>query len=392
MANISFIMDRFPGGGVERVTMNLTRPLTELGHRVFLFVNELRPEKLPEEQLSITYIELPHKVNREENYGIILDAIKRYNIQIFFMPGMFPRYIKALRATGLCKIVNVLHSMPFNEVVYKRGEITRPPQKESIGSWLKRNILSKPKLKLGYYDRKMLKRYKDIYNDSDIYGVLFDSYGEQLAKKMGIDYDSSNIRTLQNPIPAVDFNAEECKREKRLVYVGRLSYWDKRLDRLLAVWEKLHLKFTDWRLTFVGDGEEERNLRDIVAKKGLERVEFLGWQNRPFEYFLTSEIMCMTSIVEGCPMALLEAQQCGCATIAFNCCNGVSEIISKNWENGVYVPDGNIDSYAEALSKLMSNDELRHKIQGNGPINAKRFSVEASVKQYDKLINELCTK
>jgi glycosyltransferase involved in cell wall biosynthesis len=100
----------------------------------------------------------------------------------------------------------------------------------------------------------------------------------------------------------------------------------------------------------------------------------------------------MTSIVEGCPMALLEAQQCGCATMAFDCSHGVREILSPNWENGVYVPNGDIDAYAKALSQLMSDDELRHKIQQNSPASARRFSVEASVKQYDDLIKKLLCK
>ena len=97
----------------------------------------------------------------------------------------------------------------------------------------------------------------------------------------------------------------------------------------------------------------------------------------------------MTSMVEGCPMALLEAQQHGCAAMAFECSAGIREILSPVWENGVFVPNGDIDAYVEALSRLMSDDELRRKIQSNGPANAKRFSVENSVAQYDVLIKKL---
>ena len=91
-------------------------------------------------------------------------------------------------------------------------------------------------------------------------------------------------------------------------------------------------------------------------------------------------------------MVLLEAQQYGCATIAFDCSYGVRDILSPNWENGAYVPNGDIDGYAKALSKLISDDELRHKIQKNGIENVKRFSIERSVEQYEALIQKLCTK
>ena len=89
-------------------------------------------------------------------------------------------------------------------------------------------------------------------------------------------------------------------------------------------------------------------------------------------------------------MALLEAQQCGCVAVAFDCCAGIHEILSPTWENGVLVPNGDIDAYADALAKLMSNADLRHKIQTTCTESTKRFSIENSVKQYDALIQKLC--
>ena len=130
-----------------------------------------------------------------------------------------------------------------------------------------------------------------------------------------IDYRESHLCTLQNPIAEFDGDCAPLQREKRVVYVGRLTYWDKRLDRLLAVWERIYQRFPEWRLCFVGEGEESVNLRKIVADKGVQRVEFLGWHNNPTQFYRTSEIVCMTSASEGCPMALLEAQQCGCGGV-----------------------------------------------------------------------------
>jgi glycosyltransferase involved in cell wall biosynthesis len=142
----------------------------------------------------------------------------------------------------------------------------------------------------------------------------------------------------------------------------------------------------------VGEGEESANLRKIVADKGVQRVEFLGWHNNPTQFYRTSEIVCMTSASEGCPMVLLEAQQCGCAAVAFDCCSGIHEILSPTGENGVLVPNDDIAAYAEALAELMSDDNLRHKIQANGPSSTQRFSIENSIKQYDALIRKLCAE
>ena len=391
MANISFMIQSFPGGGVERVIMNLAKPLTEAGHRVFLFVNQLLEDKLPQEDLAITYIKLPYRVRKSKNYPVIVEAVKKYDIKVFFSLLYFPGYLKELRATGLCRIVHVLHGEPFYEKKMKVANITRP-RELTLGKWLGKYLVNIPKLKLGYYDRRMLKYYKKAYYNSDAFGVLFDGYGEQIAKALGIDYKESHLCTLQNPIAEFDGDCASLPREKRVVYVGRLTYWDKRLDRLLAVWERIYQRFPEWHLCFVGEGEESVNLRKIVADKGVQRVEFLGWHNNPTQFYRTSEIVCMTSASEGCPMALLEAQQCGCAAVAFDCCSGIHEILSPTGENGVLVPNDDIGAYAEALAELMSDDNLRHKIQANGPSSTQRFSIENSIKQYDALIRKLCAE
>ena len=115
-----------------------------------------------------------------------------------------------------------------------------------------------------------------------------------------------------------------------------------------------------------------------------------SFTTRPEKYYNESEILCLTSDFEGCPMVLLEAQQHGCATIAFNCSHGVEDILAPNWTNGVLVPNGDIEAYALALTRLMSDKDLRHKIQKNGTENIKRFSIEKSVEQYEALIQSLC--
>ncbi|MBQ2807632.1 MAG: hypothetical protein IJF06_00865, partial [Bacteroidaceae bacterium] len=63
-----------------------------------------------------------------------------------------------------------------------------------------------------------------------------------------------------------------------------------------------------------------------------------------------------------------------------------------NWENGVLVPNGDIDAYGKALSKLMQDEDLRRGIQKNGIENVKRYPIEKSVEQYDALIQRLCSK
>lgn len=390
MANISFLVEYFPGGGVERVIMNLAQPLAERGHKIFLFVHHLTRENLPS-GLPIEYIELPYNARSSKNYKFVVEAITKNHIDIFISPGRFPVFLPQLRKDGICKLAYILHNQPFYETMEKWGKISHPT-KRTIIEWFQRWLIDYPKFKLGYYDRKMDKRYKTIYNAVDGYGVLFEDYGRMLTENLDIPYDESKCVVLQNPIPIPEKLDLTLSREKRIVYVGRLDYWQKRVDRLLAVWGLIHTKFPEWRLSIVGSGEELKSLQNIVKKNNLPRVEFLGFIPDPTLIYATSEILCLTSTIEGCPMVLLEAQLSGCATMAFDCCSGVRELLSPNWESGVYVANGDIEAYAEALARLMSDDELRNKIQRNGVANAKRFSPEKSAEQYHALIERLMQK
>jgi glycosyltransferase involved in cell wall biosynthesis len=253
-------------------------------------------------------------------------------------------------------------------------------------------LINYPKYKLGYYDRTMKRRYLSIYNEVDAYGVLFEEYGRMVARKVGVPYEESKCVVLQNPIQLSNGVELTKAREKRILYVGRLSYWDKRIDRLFAAWKLIYNDFPEWRLSIVGEGSERPELEKIVRDNELQRVEFLGFTPSPKELYETSEILCLTSTIEGCPMVLLEAQMCGCATLAFDCSAGVREILSPNWESGVYVPNGDIKAYAEALARLMLDDKLRGEIQRNGVENAKKFSPEKSAEQYHALIERLVQK
>ena len=76
MANIAFILNKFPDGGIERVTMNLVGPLARnKGHKIFLFVNDLNEERLVGADLPVTYLHIPYPSWRKENRDAVYEAI-----------------------------------------------------------------------------------------------------------------------------------------------------------------------------------------------------------------------------------------------------------------------------------------------------------------------------
>ena len=43
-------------------------------------------------------------------------------------------------------------------------------------------------------------------------------------------------------------------KEKTVVYVGRVEFIDKRVDRLMRIWKRVCHEVPDWQLVIVGDG------------------------------------------------------------------------------------------------------------------------------------------
>lgn len=141
---------------------------------------------------------------------------------------------------------------------------------------------------------------------------------------------------------------------REVLYVGRLTPTDKRVDRLLRVWKRVSDDFPGWRLRIVGDGPERDNLEDMSAGMGLERVTFEGFRD-PVTYYASASVVAMTSSFEGWPGAMVEALAAGCRPIAFNCGGGMEEILSGG--RGTLVEPFDEEAYAGALATLMRNHE-----------------------------------
>ena len=89
---------------------------------------------------------------------------------------------------------------------------------------------------------------------------------------------------------------------------------------------------------------------------------------------------------------LTEAQQAGVVPMAFACSDGVSEILSPSWECGVLIEPFDLDTYAAALARLMSEDELRRQIAANCREKVKAYSIEKVGERWEELLSSLINK
>ena len=149
--------------------------------------------------------------------------------------------------------------------------------------------------------------------------------------------------------------------EVAILYVGRLEYPKQPLmiaDVARAL-ENMR-PGAAWRLLIAGEGREEAAvLRRVKELKLDHRVQFLGWQNDLHEALHAADVVLLTSLAEGLPRALIEAQGAGLPIVA-SAAKGNREVVTS--ETGFLCQPRNPNEYAECLARLIDDQFLRHRL------------------------------
>lgn len=138
-------------------------------------------------------------------------------------------------------------------------------------------------------------------------------------------------------------------------------------DLLLRAIAELRKQFSNLRLEIVGDGPQRETLSKLAVELHInDRVGFLGRLTRKqvAEKLLQCTIFALPSRYEGLGCVYLEAMASGRPVVA--CRNqGIADVI-QNGQNGLLVEPGNLAQLTSALSTLLANLALRHRLAAAG--------------------------
>ena len=207
---------------------------------------------------------------------------------------------------------------------------------------------------------------------------------EEDAKMWG---EMPNIRVIPNAANFIAQKYSGCS-EKRVIAVGRLDY-QKSFDRLILVWEKVHEKMPDWRLDIFGQGEWKAMLQGMIDERGLQDCVRLNGPTKDIgKEYAESSMLVMSSHYEGFPMVMIEAMACGLPAVCFDFKCGPRDIIVEG-ENGLIVPDGDVEGLAEAMIRLMKDEELRKRMGENAKRVVETYSEERVMRMWEDLYEEI---
>ena len=190
--------------------------------------------------------------------------------------------------------------------------------------------------------------------------------------------------SILNPI-AISVSDENFSKEKEIIYVGRIEYNQKRIDRVVDIWRELEPWYPDWKLTIVGDGDDREDLQKRIHAYGLKRVEITGFVN-PINYYKRASILLLTSEYEGFGLVVVEAMSHGVVPVVYNSFESAKELITDGYNGALIEKPFSVSHFTKVAQELMENTEW-HVLSQNSKITSKRFSVNTIVQDWYQLWN-----
>ena len=143
-----------------------------------------------------------------------------------------------------------------------------------------------------------------------------------------------------------------------------------------------------WTLQIAGAGapKDIEKYTLLAEECGVkDEVVFLGYIVNPIQIYRDAEIFVLSSRYEGFGLVLIEAMSQGCACIACDYGGRQKEIVGSE-DNALCCETENVEALAVAMNKLMSDDNLRHKLQVNAIERSKAFTNEKIMERWMQII------
>jgi rhamnosyl/mannosyltransferase len=173
-----------------------------------------------------------------------------------------------------------------------------------------------------------------------------------------------------------------------VLFIGRLSYY-KGVDYLIEA-----MKDVDRNLVIIGKGEREELLKEKAKILNLEnKIFFLSFQSEAdlVNFYQACKVFVLPSIYksEAFGIVLIEAMALGKPVISTELATGTSWVNINN-QTGFVVPPKNKEALAEAINKVLENNDLYFKFSKNAEERVKEnFTLEKMLLAVSKIYKEL---
>lgn len=383
-------MKYFEIGGTEVVTSILAKKFVDQKHKVCIAcLNTPQKNMLERLDKRIKVYPLNGYNTSHSNKVCLRSILINDKIDIIInqwgLPFIPIKLIKKANRGIACKIISVYHNDPkanakILDCVIKKEKSTNKLVQKFYG--IKKIIYT--------YITSCSMKY--VYKNSDQFVILSQSFVNNFMKFTKLKV-VNKLTVITNPITlSTDnyiFNAE--RKQKEIIYVGRIDYNQKRVNRIISIWKQLYKKYPDWSLKIIGDGPEKNNLEKEAKLENIENISFEGFKN-PTQYYKDASIILLTSEYEGFGLVVVEAMQFGVVPVVYGSYDAINDIITEQ-EDGFIIPPVknhfNQDLMIQRIKELMENESIRIEMAEKAIINSKKFSIDNIYTDWNNLFTSL---
>lgn len=313
----------------------------------------------------------------------LIGFIRANDIRLIICQNYYPKPLRQafpeiIKATGV-RLATCLHMSPDSFFRYS------PFSTKFIKNY---TIDVKRRIDRILFGERRVRRMRYMHSISDRFVLLSDRYIPVFMRVTGVD-SPEKLVGINNPL-TFDEKPQSAAKEQTIVVVSRLIEEPKRISLVLKAWQQLCPAHPGWRLRIVGDGSDMNRYRDMAAAMRLDRLEFVGHSDDVSSFYSTASIFLMTSLYEGLPMTMIEAQSAGCVPVAFDSFAAIRDIIADDGSNGIIVPDKDLDALVRATGALMTDPGRLRRMSLNAMETSRRtFSRERILSAWESLFESL---
>lgn len=352
-------------GGAEIIAFEFARRLTREGHRVTFFSRTFS-NCLKEEKIDGVNI-----IRRGNKFSVYLQAFLYYR-----------SLVKKPQ-----KVIDMINTICWQTPLYvnKESRIAYVNQlaKEVLFhefTWplsLAAYLLEKFEYTT-YSNTKFICYSKSTKEDLVSFGIKEKNIS---IFPLGIDHD--RYRKIDNK-----------NKDPLFVFVGRLVK-NKRADLCIKSMRQIVEKYPKASLCILGNGPDEKRLRELVVGENLrENVKFVNKNN----FFIDKNMkdlkvnlmqkawaLLLPSVKEGWGMVVTEAAACGTPAIVSNV-TGLKDSVINGKTGIILSKNPSEDELSQAIIQLIENDNLRRNISEEAYQYSQNFNWDKSFKMFQELI------
>ena len=376
MKEVLFIMPALPGGGAEKVLVDILKNMDQNKYRLTLLLeyrDGVYTSSLPK---GVEVIYLYRKSNIWlERFHRGLGLIKCYH----WFHSLFYRLAFLAKLCG--RRFDTIVSFMEGEAVRIHSYLANKAERNV--SWVHIDF-KKKHWSLDFFRSK--DHESSCYSKMD--EVVFVSDDARRSFLDIYDLDPQKCTVLYNLIDRQEIQklAKSCTVDKSkftICMVGRLNQ-QKRYDRALEALRLLKDAGCDVVLWILGVGELEQELKLKAEELGvLDMCDFKGFVRPAYPYMKVADVFLNTSEAEGYPLVLCEALCLGLPVVATDI-TGAHEILD-NSEFGLLVQEDVQDIY-QGLKKMIDNDLMRAEYAQKALLRSEMFSVEKVLEEIDAVL------